>query len=362
MTNDYIFSWAENSEGRIVHVDDVPRGLLCACRCPYCLESLIARHGNVREHGFAHHSDKRGANLDICYMVILYKLAEQIVQTKKKILAPSYYGIFPEKNIEFVEVTIDSHYKRADKQPDVIATSKDGNKYLIEFTFNYKVQHKDVLDYKNLTCLEIDLSNQTLESLEDFLLKSNKDRKWLNNENYFNNIELRYSIANKRVRLVEKTECMQCELYQQCCAVRKPDCSSELLVIDNSGKKYRLCKPEQYAIAVEDYRQRIQAEEYRKIRKETERQETLVRRQLEEIAQREHSRLYQLEQEQRRRLLEEQEAIREPSERSCFDCKVNLVWANRGDGYANCGAWESLGVRKKTPPECAHTCRRFRRI
>lgn len=175
MSNNYVFSWAENSEGKMVHVDTVPRGLQCNCVCPYCHERLMARHGDQREHGFAHHSDNRGANLEICYMVILYKLAEQIVQTHKRIHAPSYYGIFPEKDLEFETVKVDSRYDREDKQPDVIATTKDNKQYLIEFVFDYKVQHKKAIDYKNLNCIEIDLRNQKLETLEKFLLFSTEE-------------------------------------------------------------------------------------------------------------------------------------------------------------------------------------------
>lgn len=197
MNNDFIFSWAENAEGRMVHVDSVPRGLQCGCTCPNCHEPLLARHGEKNEHGFAHHSDTRGANLNICYMVILYKLAEQIIQTKKRIHAPSYYGIFPEKDIDFADVKVDSCYEREDKQPDVIATTVDGTQYLIEFTFDYKVQHKQAIDYKNLNCLEIDLSKQSLETVEQFLLESNADRKWLNNQSYFENIVPRYQKANR---------------------------------------------------------------------------------------------------------------------------------------------------------------------
>ena len=33
----------------MVHVDDVPRGLMCNCSCPNCYEKLMAQHGNVRE-------------------------------------------------------------------------------------------------------------------------------------------------------------------------------------------------------------------------------------------------------------------------------------------------------------------------
>ncbi len=40
MNNGYVFSWAENTEGKMVHVDSVPRGLQCECVCPYCHENM----------------------------------------------------------------------------------------------------------------------------------------------------------------------------------------------------------------------------------------------------------------------------------------------------------------------------------
>ena len=61
---------------------------------------------------FAHHSETRKATLEICYAVILYKVAEYLIQTHKKIHAPSYYGIFPEQDIEFSEVRVDGQYER----------------------------------------------------------------------------------------------------------------------------------------------------------------------------------------------------------------------------------------------------------
>ena len=148
--DDYVFSWAQDSTGKMVHIDSVARGKSCGCHCPHCKEPLVAKHGDIKAHHFAHHSETRKATLEICYAVILYKVAEYLIQIHKKIHAPSYYGIFPEQDIEFSEVRVDGQYEREDKQPDVIATGTDGKEYLIEFVFAHKVQHKQPLDYKNL--------------------------------------------------------------------------------------------------------------------------------------------------------------------------------------------------------------------
>ena len=96
-------------------------------------------------------------------MVTLYKLAEQIVQTKKRIYAPSYYDIFHPKHIEFVSVKIDSSYEREDKQPDVIATTSEGKQFMIEFTFKIKLSTNKlliiiILHVSKLICLTKPLS------------------------------------------------------------------------------------------------------------------------------------------------------------------------------------------------------------
>ena len=122
--NDYVFSWAEDATDQMVHVDTVPNGLACGCHCPRCKEPLLARHGKVLARGFAHHSEDRAANLEICYQVILYKLAEHIIKKLQHIHAPSYYGIYQEQDIYFADVKIDGQYEREDK-PAIQALVED---------------------------------------------------------------------------------------------------------------------------------------------------------------------------------------------------------------------------------------------
>ncbi|MBQ3325273.1 MAG: hypothetical protein IJG81_10590 [Muribaculaceae bacterium] len=332
MVQNSIFSMAHNSKGKWVHVDDVPNGVDCNCYCPNCHEPLIARHGKVNEHGFAHHSKIRGANLRICYMVTMYKLAEHIIQTIKRIHTPSYYDIFKERDIEFIDVKIDSHYEREDKQPDVIGIAKDGKQYLIEFVFKYKVQHKKSLDYKNLNCLEIDLSNQTIETLETFLISTAKDRKWLNNETYFNQIEAVYRKADRPIRVVSENECSQCIINSHCCAVKKGKHFN--LIIENSGNTYRLCKIEQFENELTKEKQR----------------ELWRHKWLEEKN--------NFTSKQERNKAETQESSKEIT---CFNCQNNLIWESE-DGFASCGKHFILGITKNNHPDYAKECIGFQHI
>lgn len=123
------------------------------------------------------------------------------------------------------------------------------------------------------------------------------------------------------------------------------------LVIENNGTTYRLCKTDLYSYNLQKRRE-----------EEKERQECISR---------EYAAAEQAMVERRKRILKEQlstinvqdehESSEETSERSCFNCQTNLKWANR-DGYACCGAWQSIGVPKKTPPNTAKTCRRYEKI
>lgn len=346
--SEMVFSWAENANGRMVHVDDVPRGLACKCMCPHCHEILQARHGEVREHGFAHNSKTRRANLKICYRVIMYKLAEQIIKEEMKIHAPSYYGIYPEHDIEFFEVTVDGRYDRIDKQPDVIAKTPSGEVFLIEFTFIDKVQHKEKIDYKSLNCLEIDLSHQNLESLKDFLLQSNSDKLWVNCQGYFNNIESKYSQCDKSVRVVNEIECSKCPFNDICCGVRSKGHSAPI-TIENSGQSYRVCKVEEYNKLMTQREEDIERTKREEERLQVERDEAM----------RSASSIRLLEEQQ---LLEEIESAKLlPANRTCFMCKSNLDWMCRGNnGYAHCGPYISMCVPKNTPPDTAKTCCGFK--
>ncbi len=357
-----VFSWAENKSGKMVYVDDVPNGVACNCICPCCRENLIARHGTERAHGFAHASKQRGANLKICLKVIVFKLAEQIIKTEKLIYMPSYYGIFKSKSVEFETVEINSDFEREDRQPDIIATTKDNQKYLIEFCFKDYVRRKQKIDFENLNCLEIDLAEQKIDdrdSLKNFLLNCDENRRWLNNDTYFNSIERRYKDAGKPIRVVSDDECAKCSLeHDECCAVKDKGCHRCLAICQN-GKEFHLCRAKEYEERMQAHRE--QQEEYDRHREENLRRyhEILDNRRR---MNRESSVAVSSKSETKQVLQPERlqsDVNYNAAEKICFDCKKNLQWANK-DGWANCGCYESLNLRqKRVNPEHAKVCPAF---
>ena len=358
-----VFSWAENKSGKMVYVDDVPNGVACNCICPYCRENLVARHGTERAHGFAHASKERGANLKICLKVIVFKLAEQIIKTEKRIYMPSYYGIFKPKSIEFETVEINGDFEREDRQPDIIATTKDNQKYLIEFCFKDYVRHKQEIDFENLNCLEIDLAEQKIDdrdSLKNFLVNCDGNRRWLNNDTYFNSIERKYKDAGKPIRIVSDDECTRCPLEHECCAVKDKDSYWSFLTIFQNGKEFHLCRAEEYAEKMQAYCKR--QDEYDRCREGNLKRYHDVLHNCRKIDEK-NTVLSSRKSEAKQVLLPDhiQSSMNiNPVERICFNCEKNLQWANK-DGWANCGCYERLQIPKRINPERAKTCPLFKR-
>lgn len=351
--NDYIFSYAEDEHGRIVYVDEVPRGEKCGCICPCCREKLLARQGEERKHHFAHISvkgkefaqqkNKRGANLEMCYQVIVYKLAEQIVKTQKRIHVPSYYGFFPARDIDFKSVDIDSHYEREDKQPDIIAVAEDGKQYLIEFIFKYKVQHKQGVDYKNLNCLQVNLSNQfqDYKKLEDFLLNEEVGRQWINNQDYFNAVEARCQKGGKPSKLVMEFDCEECIIKARCVAAtyRK---THEIIVIENNGIKYKLCQQIQFKEQLDQFER--SKNERRIVNNKGDGYEVAARVKSTEVYESEST---------------VTKTDKNTSERSCYNCihHVKKDWRC----YCNCydDRDDYKGIRAYVDPKQANFCKEY---
>ena len=186
--------------GRMVCIDNVEGGLSCNCCCPKCKEPLIAKKGNGgRQSHFAH---KSGSDCHGSYMTALHRMAEQIIQEEKSVMAPAYKDVYEQK-LHFNSVEVEQRVERKDIQPDIVGEAENGKRWFIEIRNTHEVDEKKKakLIESGITCLEIDVREQTLEELRTFLLESAENRKWIVNTNYESLIA---DIRRKKVIAAEK--------------------------------------------------------------------------------------------------------------------------------------------------------------
>lgn len=204
-----------------------------------------------------------------------------------------------------------------------------------------------------MNCIEINLQNQTLESLHDFLSsKPTKDWRWLNCDDLFNSIESKYAKNDMRVKLVSLDDCRRCGFTYNCCAIRNKNDNSKV-VVSNNGIDYLICKT--------DLKAKIKAEEeerQKQIELSRQQQQLLKQQQARELSHQSNEILmpkpiapsaYGFSQTQ-------QESI----DKSCFNCKNNLSWAKK-NGLAGCGCYKRLCIPQWVPPDTAKTCKLYNR-
>ena len=178
-----MLTFALDMSGKMVSINSVKRGLSCNCRCPKCGKSLVAKHGNGGRH--AHFAHRKDSDCHGSYMTALHKLAEQIIEEEKAVMAPAYKEIDKQK-LSFEQVEIEQRIERKDLQPDIAGITSDGFRWFIEIRNTHEVDDikRAKLKESNITCMEIDVREQTLENLKSFLLESVENKEWIYNPNY----------------------------------------------------------------------------------------------------------------------------------------------------------------------------------
>ncbi len=179
---------------KLVFVDDVPSGLQCECLCPHCQKVLVAKKGNEREHHFAHYN---GADCGKARMTTLHLLAQNILQTTKQVMPPSYNGEYVQwkaRLITFDEITLEKVFieQGIRRKPDCIGKTidKTGNKHTlwIEVRVTHKIDEEKAIDIKSLgqSCIEIDLSDMLNTDYDEQSIKERllakidtNDRHWI---------------------------------------------------------------------------------------------------------------------------------------------------------------------------------------
>ena len=175
-------TYALDATDNLVHIDEVPTGNKCNCKCRYCNSPLYAKNkGQVREHHFAH---ANGHECEGAWESSLHLLAKEVLKESGRIMLPkSNSKDFPTGYTRIHNVEIEKLDKRYGIRPDAECTTDKGERILIEFNFSHKIddEKRQIIIDNNLKCIEIDIKYQVLDKAElnKFLTCTDKNRKWI---------------------------------------------------------------------------------------------------------------------------------------------------------------------------------------
>ena len=195
---------------KLVHISEVERGLACNCICPNCKQPMIANKGEKNQHYFSHERKGEGIfDRKQCRFATMHWLAEKFIADNKSVMLPPYFNIEKSKRIKFAEVEIEERNDRPDLQPDIVGITDDGKRYYIEIKYTHALDNKKIskIYSDDLTCVEIDISQQRMDNLENFLLNQSDDREWINNKYGFDSIVSYYKNQGIDVRVISVHEC-----------------------------------------------------------------------------------------------------------------------------------------------------------
>lgn len=174
-------TYALDENDTLTHVDEVPNGVRCKCRCPHCNSPLYAKNGGQeRTHHFAH---AHGQECEGAYESSLHLLAKEVLQEAGELMLPPSNNNLPSGLTPIFDIQTEVYDSLYHIKPDLEGVLSNGERLLIEFLVSHKIDSKKrkvIVDNK-LNCIEIDINYQALDKkeLSDFLTKTSEDREWI---------------------------------------------------------------------------------------------------------------------------------------------------------------------------------------
>ncbi|MDE3736406.1 competence protein CoiA family protein [Pseudomonas resinovorans] len=180
---------AVDQNGRLITIERALRGLACKCICVSCGEAVIARKGLIREHHFAHYSNKES-----CYIQresLLHLYAKEVICDVLGLQLPPLPGVHPISEDssawwDFKKVT--PEVPQPGFKPDLVAELKDGTQLFIEVavtSFIDEVKREQIKAAGTWT-IELDLRNLLSsphsipsEPVKEYILNHAHHKTWV---------------------------------------------------------------------------------------------------------------------------------------------------------------------------------------
>lgn len=193
--HDRMIVFAQDARGGLIHVDAAQRGKACNCRCLACDEALIARHGDIKAHSFAHAS---GTECQFAVDAVLNRLAQELIAAAGVFVSPPLSvraacagplgRIRREETIAARRLRVDAAIvdRRVHKlRPSVVMTIS-GHELLLEVTYGHRLDaHKrGAIEVLGMAAIEMHVGDGMFDTVEQFarqLLEEVSHKHWIFN-------------------------------------------------------------------------------------------------------------------------------------------------------------------------------------
>jgi hypothetical protein len=172
--------FAVAADGRMVTVDEVMRGLDCACTCVQCGAQLIATKGEIIRHHFRHHANVNPEQCIKPHETAMHRYAKQVICEHKRLGLP--YAEFPVDLGPMLDAK--AEISLGDIRPDVLCDFET-EPVAVEILVAHRVPREKIDKYvaRELPVVEIDLSryrfvDRTDEEWNEIILYA-AQRVWL---------------------------------------------------------------------------------------------------------------------------------------------------------------------------------------
>jgi len=169
---------------KLVDIKDVERGLACQCTCFECGETVIARKGEIKEHHFAHASNKESCTINP--ESVLHKYAKEVILESMGLMLPA----LPNSDNEAAWWTFEKllpEFSLGLIRPDLVGYF-DGEPILIEIAVTHFIDAEKFnrIEVFKSKCIEIDLSSLVKSNIsipspeaKKEILENLNNRKWV---------------------------------------------------------------------------------------------------------------------------------------------------------------------------------------
>ena len=182
--------YGQRADGTLAHIAVVAGGLACACTCPACGRTLIAKKGKKTAAHFSHYGNATGCGKSAETNAHIW--AKEVLNREKLLMLPAVRATVGKETLQtYRERIFKFEYAELEKGlgdivPDVILTTKDGRQMLVEVMVTHACGSAKIakLRDRGLATIEIDLSKWRKSSdrheIEQALVMD-APREWLFN-------------------------------------------------------------------------------------------------------------------------------------------------------------------------------------